>query len=243
MGIVFNNAIRNGGNMPKIQATTDINAIVGQLNSLALDTTNSNLYFWDYTGSGWNLIYGGGALNLQQVLSNGYQAASPIEITGQNITVNEASLLARDVNLTRAIVANGDGIIFGNYDLTDQYYILSLLFGNPVQSITNSVGGTINLAPGSNTGTIAVSLPKTDGQLYCIDIFEITLVNGTVTFSPGGQNNLILGVGIKSAIGALGVAYKWAGTGGSGSITITSLKTNGTTEASDLSVLYVTIAL
>lgn len=243
MGVIFNNAIRNGGDIPKIQATVDINAIVGQNNSLALDKSSNTIYYWDPATSGWIVVTGGSPGDLQSVLSIGYQASSPIEITGQNITVNEASFFARDNNLSRGIVVNGDGVIFGNYDLTDQYYVLAMVFGNPVQSITNSVGGTMELQPGANTGAIAVTYPKTSGSLYCIDIFEVTLVNGVVTFSPGGQSNLILGIGIKSAIGTLGVNYKWAGVGGSGAITITSLKTNATTETSDLSVLYVTIAL
>jgi len=244
MGIVFNNAIRNGGQMPKIQATTDINTIVGQNNSLALDTSVNTLYYWDPTALSWVTVVGPGSSgDLQSVLSIGYQASSPIEITGQNITVNEASFFARDNTLSRAIVANADGIIFGNYDLTDQYYVLAMVFGNLVQSITNSVGGVINLQPNGNAGTIAVTYPKVSGNLYCIDIFEVTLINGVVTFSPGGENNLILGVGIKTATGTLGVNYKWAGTGGNTTVSITSLKTNATTETSDQSTLYVTIAL
>lgn len=244
MGILFNNAIRNGGNMPKIQATTNINTVVGQLNSLALDTTSTILYYWDPSTSAWIALSVGSSLDFENSLLNGNSAfgIGPV-VTGANYEVNEASFFARDNNLSRAIVANGDGIIFGNYDLTDQYYVLAMVFGNPVQSITNSVGGTMELQPGANTGAIAVTYPKTSGNLYCIDIFEVTLVNGVVTFSPGGQSNLILGIGIKTAIGTLGVNYKWAGVGGSGAITITSLKTNGTTETSDLSVLYVTIAL
>jgi len=244
MGIVFNNAIRNGGNVPKIQAATDLALITGQNNSLALQTTAGLLYYWNPGTLSWLPVNGSGNPNLESVLTEGNTATGiGIEITSANITVDEASLLARDVNLDRATIVNADGIIFGNFDLTDQFYVLAWVFGNPVQSITNSLGGTMELSPGANTGTIAVNYPKTSGNLYCIDLVEVTLINGIVTFNPGGESNLILGVGIKTASGTLGISYSWSGIGGSGAITITSLKTNGGVETSDNSVLYVTIAL
>lgn len=243
MGIVFSNFIRNAGNMPKIQATTDYTTITGQQNSIALDTSSNTLYYWDPNSPEWIGLTGGGTPNLQNVLNTGNTAFGVgIDITGQNIVINTASLLVRDTTLG-AIVVNAAGILFGDYDLTANRYVLEMVSNNPVQSITNSVGGTMELSPGANTGIIAVNYPKTSGNIYCIELVEATLINGVATFNPGGESNLILGVGVKVSSGTMGVTYQWSGIGGSGAITITSLKTSGGIETSDNSTLYVTIAL
>lgn len=245
MGIVFNNAIRNGGQMPKIQATTDINTIVGQNNSLALDTSVNTLYYWDPITLSWITVVGSGFPgDLQSVLNIGYQASSPIEITSYNITVNEASLVSQDVNLDASSVVNGEGYELLKYDGTLSYAkLLTNGFGVGLLRLRGLAGGKTTINPASLASDIYVELPNTTGTMYNLVFAAVTLTNGVGTYTvSGGSNNVVMGITVSNinTSSTIGVAYKWSAFGSL--ITITSLKTNGGTETSDVSTLNVAIA-
>lgn len=245
MGIVFNNAIRNGGNMPKIQATTDYTTITGQLNSIALDTSSNTLYYWDPTVPEWIGLNGGGAPTLQNVLNTGNTADSVgIEITGANIEVNESSLVSRDVNLDTLGIANGEGFELKKYDGTLSYAkMLTNGFGTGLLRLRSLSGGKATINPPSLPSDTSIELPNTSGNMYNLVFADVTLVNGVGTYvNAGGLNNVVIGVIITNTNGSssLAHAYKYSTFGTL--ITVTALKQNGATETSDQSTLNVTIA-
>jgi len=245
MGIVFNNAIRNGGNMPKIQATTDYTTITGQLNSIALDTSSNTLYYWDPTVPEWIGLNGGGAPNLQNVLNTGNTAngVGP-EITGANIVVNESSLVSRDVNLDKLNITNGEGFELKNYDGTISYAKIGLNnLDSACLKLRSVLGGTTAINSPYFAGNTSIELPNTSGFMYNLVFAAVTLVNGVGTYvNAGGVNNVVIGVIITNTNSstALAHAYKYSAFGTL--ITVTALKQNGSTETNDQSTLTVTIA-
>jgi hypothetical protein len=246
MGIVFNNAIRNGGNMPKIQATTDYTTITGQLNSIALDTSSNVLYYWDPTVPEWIALNGGGAPSLQNVLNTGNTASGVgIEITGANIQVENSSFYCFDTSILGAVIANAEGYEYKSSISTQSYW---KIYKDPIssgiwQKVKSSIGDYIILKPSAISGNIEVVYPNTSGQLYNLVFAAVTLVNGVgIYVNTGGSNNIVIGVIITNTNGSssLAHAYKYSAVGTT--ITVTALKQNGATETNDQSILTVTIA-
>lgn len=246
MGIVFNNAIRNAGQMPKIQATTDINTIVGQNNSLALDTANNLLFYWDPSTPEWVPLSGAAALTLQQVLSNGnISTGIPLGIVDQNISIANASLLVADVAIDGRIVVNAVGIEWTDLIQTETRYQVykDATTGDIYQKVLSDSGGTTILQPSAIGADVNVVYPNTSGQMYNLEFAAVTLTAGVGTYTvSGGANNIVMGITVSNinTSTTIGVAYKWSAFGSL--ITITSLKTNGGTETSDVSTLNVAIA-
>lgn len=246
MGIVFNNAIRNAGQMPKIQATTDINTIVGQNNSLALDTANNLLFYWDPNTPEWVPLSGAAALTLQQVLSNGNVSTGiPLAIIGQNISIANASLLVADATIDGQIVVNAVGIKWTDLIATETRYQVykDATTGDIYQKVLSDTGGTTILQPSAIATDVNVIYPNTSGQMYNLVFASITLIAGVGTYVvSGGSNSNILGIYVSgvNASTQIGVNYKWTKFGNL--ITITSLKSNGATETSDVSTLNISIA-
>lgn len=246
MGIVFNNAIRNGGSMPKIQATTDYTTIVGQLNSIALDTSSNTLYYWDPTVPEWIGLNGGGAPTLQNVLNTGNTANGiGIEITGANIQVKNGSFVCFDLSILGAVIANATGYEYKSAISAESYW---KIYKDPItsgiwQKVESDAGGYIILKPSTIVANIEVIYPNTSGQLYNLVFATVTLINGVGTYvNAGGLNNVVIGVIITNTNGSTSLAngYKYSAVGTL--ITVTALKQNGGTETSDQSTLTVTIA-
>lgn len=244
MAIVFNNAIRNAGNMPKIQATTDINSIVGQNNSLALETATNTIYYWDPTTLIWNPVLSGGAVGLPAVLSVDNVAYNSIILYDDNFTVNNGNIISQDNIADGVSKITPEGYEFLNYNQTQSYVkINNNGFGSGLIAILSALGGKSFLNPPDASFNTITTLPNTTGQLYNLEFANVTLSSGVGTYTLlGGNSIIVMGVTVKNinSSTAIGVNYKWSVVGSL--ITITSLKTNGGTETSDVSTLYVAIA-
>jgi len=244
MAIVFNNAIRNAGQMPKIQATTDINTIVGQNNSLALDINTNTLYYWEPYNLIWIALTSGGLPGLPSVLSVDNIAYNSITLYDDNFTVNNGNIISQD-NITDGVSRiTPSGYELLNYNQTETFVnIINNGFGSGLIQILNYLGGKSNLQPAQASYNTSTTLPTTSGQLYNLEFAAVTLTAGVGTYTvSGGVNNIVMGITVSNinTSSTIGVAYKWSAFGSL--ITITSLKTNGGTETSDVSTLNVAIA-
>lgn len=246
MGIVFNNAIRNAGGVPKIQATTDINTIVGQNSSLALSTANNTIYYWDPITLDWIQVAGGGVYGLSSVLAvNNNSDGVGMIISGANLNISNASLVVSDSGINGASIVNAEGYEFINSSNTITFY---KVYTDPTtndtyQKVYSDSGGTTILQPSTIGADVNVVYPNTSGQMYNLDIASITLTSGVGTYVvSGGSNNIVVGITVISinSSTSIGVNYKWSAFGTL--ITVTALKTNGGTETSDVSTLNVVIA-
>lgn len=244
MAIVFNNAIRNGGQMPKIQATTDINTIVGQNNSLALDINTNTLYYWEPYNLIWIALTSGGLPGLPSVLSVDNVAYNSITLYDDNFTVNNGNIISQDNIANGVSKITPEGYELLNYNQTQSFVkINNNGFGSGLIQILNYLGGKSNLQPAQASYNTSTTLPTTTGQLYNLEFAAVTLTAGVGTYTvSGGVNNIVMGITVSNinTSSTIGVAYKWSAFGSL--ITITSLKTNGGTETSDVSTLNVAIA-
>lgn len=239
-GIDINNGVVNAGGMPSIFAGTTAPNVAAY--SMWLDTSTSNLYYWD--GSTWVGISASPTVPpINTVLLAGNTASTDAIFSGTSgvyagvylISANtQQSIFTKYFNGQQ--ISDGSGIsrLFCFYQNSSIVNRPFLLFGSSVSGSSKQMF----IIPPDITKDITQNLVEADGNIYPGQHGTVTLVAGvgqitdtsitatsTITFST------------KSGSGTLGVTYQGVISVGIG-VVVTSLKTNNTTETSDNSNLF-----
>lgn len=239
-GIDINNGVVNAGGMPSIFAGLTPPSVGAY--SIWLDTSTNSLNYWN--GGGWTAIGSISAIpNLEEVLEAGNTAVTDAIFNGSSgVYAGDYPLIPNSQQSFFTKTYNGQQIADGSGKSRAFAFVQNPSVSNrPLLYFSSNVSGVSRqmlIIPPDITSNVSQNLVEADGNIYPGQHGTVTLVAGIgQIIDTSITSSSTITFATKSGSGTLGVTYQGVITAGVG-VVVTSLKTNNTTELSDLSTLY-----